>query len=87
LPAEFFLPTWRNPACAGRLHGGMPLLRPLGQRLPTELAHTLYNRALGLITSIERAGAILHFVEQRRHLFVQLWMALQARHQIHGVFK
>lgn len=53
---------------ARRLHGRVPLLRPLRQRLPAELAHALHDRVLGFVAGVERAGAVFHLVEQRRHL-------------------
>jgi MFS family permease len=40
------------------LHGCVPLLGPLRQRLSTELAHALHDRVLRFIAGIERAGAV-----------------------------
>ena len=82
---QSFFTHLAQPGRAGRLHGRVPLLGPLGQRAPAELAHALHNGVLGFVAGVECTGAIFHLVEQRRHLFMQLRMALEARHQMRGV--
>ena|GEM_PF-3260702 len=64
----------------------MPPLRPTAERLPAKLAHPFHDRILRFIAGVERAGAVLHLVEQGGHLAIQVRMVLEPRDQIRGAF-
>jgi len=75
-----FNPTWPTVVCqqsffthlakperAGRLHGRGPLPGRLAQRLPAELADARHDRVLHFVAGVERARAVLHLINWRRH--------------------